>query len=263
MDPVTGWFVFAVGAIVGSFLNVCIHRMPRDLSIVLPRSFCPHCKAMIPWYENIPLVSYLLLRGRCFRCRRPIAFRYFFVELTTALIGWFLWERYGLSAEFVASAIFFAMILVATMTDFETGLIPDQITIPGMLLGLAVSVTGHGHFHQEFWYQKLLASGAGLLAGGGILLLTGWLGKLVFRKDSMGGGDVKLLAMIGAFVGVTNVGLIFLLAPFPALPFALWQRFVKKEETIPFGPFLALAGAFLFVEGDAVLHFLARTYGVY
>ena len=262
MDPVTGWFVFAVGAIVGSFLNVCIYRMPRDLSIVLPRSFCPHCKAMIPLYENIPLVSYLLLQGKCFRCRKPIAFRYFLVELTSALIAWFLWRRYGLSAEFTASAVFFAMILVATLTDFETGLIPDQITITGMILGLALSVTGHGHFLQALWYQKLLASGVGLLAGGGILLLTGWLGKLVFRKDSMGGGDVKLLAMVGTFVGVTKVGLIFFLAPFPALPFALWQRFVKKEETIPFGPFLALAGAFIFIEGDTVLNFLSKTYGV-
>ena len=262
MDPITPWFVFFLGAIVGSFLNVCIHRMPRDLSIVLPRSFCPQCKAPIPWYHNIPLASYLLLRGKCFRCRRPIAFRYFLVELTTAVIAWLLWQRYGMSAEFVVSAIFFAMIIVATMTDFETGLIPDEITIPGMLLGLGLSVTGHGHFEQTLWYQKLIASGVGLLAGGGILLLTGWLGKLVFRKDSMGGGDVKLLAMVGAFIGATKVGLVFLLAPFPALPFALWQRFIKKEETIPFGPFLALAGAFMFVEGDAVLHFLVKTYGV-
>jgi leader peptidase (prepilin peptidase) / N-methyltransferase len=263
MDPVTmAWFVFAAGAIIGSFLNVCIYRMPRDLSIVLPRSFCPHCKIMIPWYENIPLVSYLLLRGKCFRCRRPISIRYFLVELTTAVGAWLLWQRYGLSAEFAVSAIFLAMILVATMTDFETGLIPDEITITGMILGLALSVTGHGHFGQTLWYQKFLASLAGLLAGGGILILTGWLGKLVFRKDSMGGGDVKLLAMIGAFVGVTKVGLIFLLAPFPALPFAFWQRFVKKEETIPFGPFLALAAALVFMEGDAVLNFVSKLYGV-
>ncbi|MDD5227133.1 MAG: prepilin peptidase [Candidatus Omnitrophica bacterium] len=263
MDPVTGWLVFAVGAIVGSFLNVCIYRMPRDLSIVLPRSFCPHCKAKISWYHNIPLASYLLLRGKCFRCRKSIAFRYFLVELTSAMIAWFLWKRYGLSVEFVVSVVFFAMIMVVTVTDFETGLIPDQMTITGMILGLAFSVTGHGHFAQTFWYQNFFASVAGLVAGGGVLLLIGWFGKLVFRKDSMGGGDVKLLAMIGAFVGVTKVGLVFLLAPFPALPFALWQRFVKKEETIPFGPFLALTGALIFMEGDAVLKFLSRTYGVY
>lgn len=256
------WFVFAFGAIVGSFLNVCIHRMPRDLSIVMPRSFCPHCKVKIPWYENIPVASYLLLRGRCFRCRRAISIRYFMVELVTASLALLLWRQYGLSAEFVSSAIFFAMIIVATATDFETGLIPDAITLPGMAAGLALSVTGHGHFAQVLWYQKLLASLAGLLTGGGILLLTGWLGKLVFRKDSMGGGDVKLLAMIGSFIGVTKVGLVFLLAPLPALPFALWQRFVKKEETIPFGPFLALAGALVFAEGDAVMKLLTKLYGV-
>jgi leader peptidase (prepilin peptidase)/N-methyltransferase len=184
------------------------------------------------------------------------------VELITAGIALFLWQRYGLSVEFFTSAIFFAMIIVVTMTDFETGLIPDEITITGMIVGLGLSVADHGHFAQSFWYQKLLASGAGLLAGGGILLLIGWLGKLVFRKDSMGGGDVKLLAMIGAFVGLTKVGLIFFLAPFPALPFALWQRYVKKEETIPFGPFLALTGAFIFMEGDAVLNFLSRSYRI-
>ena len=262
MDSVMSWFVFIVGAIVGSFLNVCIHRMPRGVSIVFPRSFCPHCKAKIPWYENIPLVSYLLLQGKCFRCRRPINIRYFLVELVSAVLAWLLWQRYGLSAELVTSAIFFAMIIVATMTDFETGLIPDQITIPGMIAGLALSVTGHGHFFQALWYQKLFESVLGLLGGGGILFLTGWFGKLVFRKESMGGGDVKLLAMIGAFVGLTKVGLVFLLAPFPALPFAIWQRFVKKEETIPFGPFLALAGVLVFMQGDAVLNFLSKLYGV-
>ncbi len=262
MDTTTLGIVFAFGAIVGSFLNVCIYRMPRDLSIVLPRSFCPNCKAQIPWYENIPVVSYLLLRGRCFRCRKPITIRYFLVEVTTGAIAAFLWSRYGLSAAFIAGAIFFAAVIVATLTDFETGLIPDAITIPAMIAGLAISVTGHGHFEQALWYQKLLASALGLLAGGGVLLAIGWFGKLVFRKDSMGGGDVKLLAMIGAFIGVTKVGVVFLLAPFPALPFAIWQRFIKKEETIPFGPFLALTGALMFLEGDAVLNFISKLYGV-
>jgi leader peptidase (prepilin peptidase) / N-methyltransferase len=257
-----GWYVFTFGALIGSFLNVCIHRMPRDLSIVRPRSSCPHCKAMIPWHQNIPLVSYLLLRGKCARCGKPIAFRYFLVELITAVGAWLLWRHYGLTVSFTASAIFFAMLLVATMTDFETGLIPDEITYTGMIAGLVLSAIGHGHFTQELWYQRLLASLAGLLIGGGILILTGWLGKLIFRKDSMGGGDVKLLAMMGAFLGAGDAVLIFFLAPFPALPFAMWQRFVKKEEIMPFGPFLAMAGAILFLKGDAVLNFLLKTYGV-
>ncbi|HNX67980.1 MAG TPA: prepilin peptidase [Candidatus Omnitrophota bacterium] len=256
------WFIFALGAIVGSFLNVCIYRMPRDLSIVLPGSFCTNCKTPIPWYENIPLLSYLLLRGRCPRCKTSFSVRYFIVELTSALVWWFLWQKAGLSVQFAASVFFFSTLIVTIVADFETGLIPDAITVPGMVAGLAFSVIGFGNFPETFWAWRLLESGLGLLAGGGVLFLTGWIGKLAFRKDSMGGGDIKLLAMMGAFLGVTKVMLVFLLAPFPALPLALWQRFVNKQETIPFGPFLALAGALLFVRGDDVLNFLAKLYGV-
>lgn len=250
-----------LGAIVGSFLNVCIYRMPRNLSIVRPRSFCPQCKAMIPWYQNIPLVSFLLLRGRCSRCKRTISIRYFMTELASAFLWWFFWGRYGFSANFIVSVIFFSILIIVIITDFETGLIPDSISFSGMVAGLALSVWGHDQFPQAVWYQRLFLSLLGLLAGGGILYATGWLGKLVFRKDSMGGGDVKFLALMGAFLGPTKVLWVFLLAPFPALPFALWQRFIKKEETIPFGPFLALAGALLFIEGDVIIQYLFKLCG--
>lgn len=262
MEPLVPWFVFIFGAVIGSFLNVCIFRMPRDLSIVRPRSFCPECKKQIAWYENVPLIGYLVLHGKCSACKKPISPRYFFVELVNALLWLFLWSRYGLSLEFGIAAFLFSMLLVTIMTDFETGLIPDKITIPGMIAGLILSVVGYDHFPQGIWYQRLLASALGLVAGGALLLITGWLGELVFRKESMGGGDVKLLAMIGAFVGLQNVFFVFLLAPFPALPLALWQRFVNKEQTIPYGPFLALLGAFLFIESDTVLNLLAKIYGI-
>lgn len=258
----TSLFAFLFGAAIGSFLNVCIHRMPRGISIVKPRSYCPNCKAMVPWYWNIPLVSFLWLRGRCGRCKRTISFRYFLIELVTGILWCFLWRQYGFSVELLTNLVFFSALLVVIVTDFETGLIPDYITLPGMVAGLVFSIIGQSHFPQAAWYQRLLASSLGLLGGGAILLVIGWLGKLVFRKDSMGGGDVKLLAMIGSFIGLTNVGLVFLLAPFPALPLALWQRFVKKEETIPFGPFLALAGSLLFVYAGAIQSFFAQCYGV-
>ncbi len=261
-DLMASLFVFLFGAVVGSFLNVCIHRMPREISIVTPRSTCPNCKALIPWYWNIPLVSFLWLRGKCGRCKRPISVRYFLIEVVNGIFWWFLWRQYGFSVEFLTSLVFFSMLIVVIVTDFETGLIPDQITIPGMVAGLFFSLVGHEHFLQAVWYQRLLASALGLLGGGAILLVTGWFGKWVFRKDSMGGGDVKLLAMIGAFIGLKNVLLVFFLAPFPALPLALWQRFVKKEETIPFGPFLALAGALLFMYAGPIQNFIARLYGV-
>lgn len=264
MNPsyVISVFVFLLGTAIGSFLNVCIYRMPREISIVKPRSSCPHCKALIPWYWNIPLVSFLWLRGKCGRCKRPISVRYFCIELATGIFWLFLWGEYGFSVEFATRLIFFSLLFVAIVTDFETGLIPDQITIPGMIAGLILGAVGHGQFLQAAWHQRLLDSGLGLLAGGGILFLTGWLGTLVFRKDSMGGGDVKLLAMIGAFVGLKNVFLVFLLAPFPALPLALWQRFVKKEETIPYGPFLALAGVALFLYAGPIQNYIAEFYGV-
>lgn len=255
-------FVFGLGACIGSFLNVCIYRMPRDVSVVRPRSSCPHCKAPIPWYENIPILSFLWLRGRCGRCRRAISVRYLLIEVVSGIFWSFLWAQYGLSMMFVINLIFFSLLIVVIVTDFETGLIPDLITLPGIVLGLLFSLIGQDNFPQAVWYERLLSSLAGLLLGGGALLLTGWFGKLVFRKDSMGGGDVKLLAMIGTFIGPMNVALVFLLAPFPALPFALWQRFVKKQETIPFGPFLALAGALLFVHPVLVRKVIAQLYGV-
>lgn len=256
------WLIFIIGAVVGSFLNVCIYRMPQNLSIVLPGSFCPHCKKPIAWYHNIPLVSYLWLGGKCFQCKKLIPFRYFLIELTNAFLWWFLWRQFGGSLDFITAALFFSMLLVVVVTDFETGLIPDGITIPGMIAGLLFSVIGNAHFPQPLWYERLFSSFLGLLVGGGILLLTGWLGTLVFRKESMGGGDIKLLAMMGSFVGLMDVWFIFLLAPFSALPFALWQRLVKKEETIPFGPFLALGGALLFMHGEAILNVIANIYGV-
>jgi len=261
-DLTASLFVFWFGAIIGSFLNVCIYRMPRDISVVMPRSACPNCKAMIPWYWNIPLLSFLWLRGKCGRCKRAISIRYFLVELVSGFSWWFLWRQCGFSTELFSGIVFFSMLLVVIVTDFETGLIPDQITIPGMIAGLVFSVIGTEHFPQAMWYQRLGASALGLLGGGAVLFVIGWFGKLVFRKESMGGGDIKLLAMVGSFIGLTNVGLVFLLAPFPALPFALWQRFVKKEETIPFGPFLALVGALFFMHAGPIRNLIAKAYGV-
>lgn len=253
---------FVFGAIVGSFLNVCIHRMPRDLSIVWPGSFCPQCKAPIPWYYNVPLVSYLALRGKCFRCKRRIAPRYFFVELLNALSWLGLWMAYGLSFRFGISCVFVSLMLVVIMTDFETGLIPDLITFSGMLIGLCVSVVNTGAFPEGLWYHKLLASAAGLLGGGAILWITGWLGSVIFRKDAMGGGDVKLLAMVGAFLGIEKTALVFLFSPFLALPYALFYRFVKRSETIPYGPFLAVTAVVLFLQGGTVIELLSKLYGV-
>ncbi|HQB12581.1 MAG TPA: prepilin peptidase [Candidatus Omnitrophota bacterium] len=262
MEQMHAAFVFMFGAIVGSFLNVCIHRMPRELSIVWPGSYCPKCKIPIPWYENIPILSYLILGGKCFRCKRPISFRYFFVELLTAVSWLLIWRMYGLSPEFAIAVVFVSAMIVVTLTDLETGLIPDLITIPGMLFGLVVSVVSADAFPEGLWYHKLFASAIGLAGGGAVLMLTGWFGNLVFRKESMGGGDIKLLAMTGAFIGIEKTLLVFMFSPFIALPFAIFYRFVKRQETIPYGPFLALMSVVFFFKGTEILNFLSTLYGV-
>lgn len=255
--------VFVYGALVGSFLNVCIYRMPRDLSVAKPaRSFCPQCETPIPWYLNIPLVSYLWLRGKCASCKTKIPLRYLLVELTTALMYVGLWEMSsGSWILFGVRAIFMSMLLVLIFTDFETKLLPDFITIPGVALGLLFSLVPGILFPQELWYDRLLQSALGAVCGYGSLLVTGLIGNFLFKKDSMGGGDLKLMAMLGAFIGWKQVFFVFMLSPFVALPFALWYRLAKKDEQVPFGPFLAFWGGAFFLYGEFLSSWINKLYG--
>ncbi len=254
--------VFALGAVIGSFLNVCIHRMPKGESVVSPGSHCPHCGKAVRPADNVPLLSYLLLRGKCRDCGAGITPRYFFVELANAVIWLALWFFYGKTPFFYAGAALFSILLAATMTDLETGLIPDKLTFPGMVFGLAASLIWPVLQGETVWYWGLAKSFLGLLAGGGILLATGLLGNAIFKKDSMGGGDIKFLAMMGSFMGPQRAILIFFLAPFAAIVPALVSKWIKKEETIPFGPFLAAAGVCAYLWGDKITVFILKTYGV-
>jgi leader peptidase (prepilin peptidase)/N-methyltransferase len=256
-------FIFIFGAMIGSFLNVCIYRMPLDLSIMKPaRSFCPSCKQQIPWYLNIPLFSYLMLKGKCRFCSARIPLRYFWVELLTATAFLYLWFLSGGDPVlFGIRAIFVSMLIVIIATDFEHKFIPDLITFPGMIFGLVFSLVPGVLFHQDLWYHRLAQSALGLVGGYGILLVTALIGNWLFRKESMGGGDLKLMAMMGAFIGMQKVFYVFMLAPFIALPFAFWYKAVKKEEEFPFGPFLAFWGAAFFLYGDFFTDFLNRIYG--
>ena len=231
-------------------MNVCIARLPRGESVVRPASHCPHCKAPIAWHDNIPLASFLALGARCRHCREKISWRYFFVELVSGGLWLFFWNRFGFSWPFAAGVLLGSILLAVSMTDFETGFIPDALTLPGIAAGLVLSALDPAMHHEVFWYRGFMQSGVGLAAGGAILLATGWLGNLIFRKESMGGGDVKLLAMIGAFLGAKETVWVFFLSPVVALPFALYMKFFRKAETIPYGPFLALTGAGFFIYGD-------------
>lgn len=243
-------FVFMLGMIFGSFLNVCIHRFPREQSIVWPGSMCPACGKSIVWYDNIPVLSFLVLSGRCRSCNGKISSRYWMVEAVTGLTYLWIWFRFGATAQSLVAAILFSLLLVATVVDLEHQIIPDEVSLGGLFCGLFFSALIPSLHHEMVWWRSLIQSFLGLLVGGGVIYITGTLGNWAFKKDSMGGGDIKLLAMIGSFLGWQKVLLVFFFAPVLALPFGLFLKFVRKKEVIPFGPFLSLAGWLVFLFGE-------------
>ncbi|MBI4372896.1 MAG: prepilin peptidase [Candidatus Omnitrophica bacterium] len=251
-------FVFILGTIFGSFFNVCIHRLPREESIAWPPSKCPACKKPIAWLDNIPLLSVLLLKGRCRHCGARIAPRYFVVELITGLFYLWIWLYFGATVQGFISAVLFSLLLIATVVDLEHQIIPDEVSLGGLVMGLILSPVFPSIHGQSNWWGGLLSSAIGALVGGGVIYGTGVLGTFIFKKDAMGGGDVKLLAMLGAFLGWKKVILAYLLAPILALPLGLFLKFVRREDVIAYGPFLSLAGWICFLWGD---QFIAWYFG--
>lgn len=241
---------FAFGAVFGSFLNVCIHRFPREESIVHPGSHCPQCSAPIAWHDNIPVLSYLALKGKCRKCKARISRRYVMVEVLSGIIWMAAGSVYGITGLAFVSIFFFMILLGVSMTDVETGYIPDKFTLPSIAVGLIASTVVPEIHNQTEWLNGLFQGLLGVIVGGGILLGTGLLGNLIFKKESMGGGDIKLLAMMGAFLGASKIILVFLFAPVIAMPMALYVRYVRHQETIPYGPFLAITGAWMFLYGE-------------
>jgi len=248
--------IFLFGLAIGSFLNVCIYRMPRNESIVSPGSRCVSCKKPIPWYDNIPLLSYVLLRGRCRSCRAKISPRYFFVELISALCFLILFMHFRFNYIFWIYSLLASGLIVITFIDLEFQIIPDSITIAGIFAGLLLSIIFPGVQGAFTWKRAFLNSISGVLIGGGLIYLTGVLGQLAFKKESMGGGDVKLMAMLGAFLGWKMAVLIFFLAPFFGAPAGIYVKFIKKEDIIPYGPYISLAGFVAMVWGHRILSIL-------
>ncbi len=245
---------FVFGSIVGSFLNVCIHRMPLEESVVWPSSHCPHCKKRIPAYDNIPFISYLFLRGRCRFCQKRISLRYPFIELLTAVMFVIFFGRFGLTYDFFIYLIFGCGLIIATFVDLKHRIIPDEVSIGGFILGFILSSIKGVNLHPTFSFnfRPMLDSFLGIIIGGAVIYFTGVLFDLVYFKllkkppiqgetESMGGGDVKFLAMIGAFLGWQRVLLTFFLAPFFGAIVGIINLLVKKDHTIAYGPFLAIA----------------------
>jgi len=232
---------FIFGSIIGSFLNVCIYRLPLRISVIFPLSMCPSCKHPIPFYHNVPIVSFLLLRGRCGNCHTPISFQYPLVELITGLSALSLTLRFGLSLTSFVYFLFISALIVITFIDLKYQIIPDVISLPGIGVGFLSSLLIHR--------ISVLDSLLGILAGGGILLIVSTTYYLLTRREGMGFGDVKLLAMIGAFLGWKGalMGLITgaFVGTLIGVPIMIREK-KSAKYAIPFGPFLSI-GAILFI----------------
>ena len=249
--------VFVFGALVGSFLNVCILRLPKGESIVSPPSHCPSCNTPIPFYDNIPLISYLFLRGRCRSCSTRISFRYFVVELLMAVLAVALLLRVGLGFSYFVYFVFVASLIVITFIDLDERIVPDVISLPGIGLGLLLSIVN--------WLLPVdslsilpspMSSLIGVLLGGGTLLLVAWTYQLFPGREGMGGGDVKLLAMVGAFLGgpAIPVGLFFasLVGSLVGLVLMIRKQ-ADGKLALPFAPFLCMGAILYLFFGDTLI----------
>lgn len=253
--------VFIFGLIIGSFLNVCIYRLPKEKSVVSPPSHCPHCRKNILWYDNIPVLSYILLGGKCRFCKEKISPRYLVVEILTAVILTLLAAAFGITPKFFFYGIMSCGLIIATFVDFEINEIPDQVSIGGFMAALMYSAASPSVLGVSAPLQGLFASLIGALAGGGSIYLMGFFGALVFKREAMGGGDVKLMAMLGAFLGWKLVIMTFFIAPFFGAIVGVVLRIKDGREIIPYGPYLSLAALVSVFFGEQILR--AVLYGLY
>jgi leader peptidase (prepilin peptidase)/N-methyltransferase len=243
-------FAALVGAIIGSFLNVVIVRLPRKESLVVPRSRCRACGTELPWFDNIPVLSFLALRGRCRACGGAISWRYPIVEAVTALMFTLAAWRSTALADLLIAWLFLSALVAIAGIDLEHQIIPDRITLPAIALGFLTSFLGT----RSSWLDSLL----GILAGGGILFAV-----IVLSGGGMGGGDMKLGAMMGAFLGyeLTLLALFLAVILGGIVALALLSTGIRRrKDPIPFGPFLATAGVVAILWGEAVLTWYLRAF---
>jgi leader peptidase (prepilin peptidase)/N-methyltransferase len=254
VDPFVAVAVTVVGLCVGSFLNVCILRLPHEQSLISPPSTCPQCKQRIAWFDNIPVVSWLALRGKCRRCGAAISLQYPMIEVLVGALWIAAYLAWGLSVHTLAGALLGTILLGIGITDARHYIIPDEFTWGGLGIGLALSLVGG--------WQGFLQAVLGAAAGFGLLSVVGVAGRWMFSEEAMGGGDIKMMAMVGSFVGWKGVLLtIFagaLLGTLIFVPLSL-----RKKRHVPFGVFLAVGAAVTFVWGNAIIewyrHFLSGT----
>jgi len=240
--------IFILGLIVGSFSNVCIYRIPRNESIIYPASHCPKCRSNISLKDNIPLLSFILLKGRCRNCKRKISIQYPIVELLTGLIYLIIYLIYGLSIQSLIYIILSSALIIIAFIDLNQQIVPDVISLPGIVIGFIIS------FFVP--YISFINSALGVVVGGGIILVIGIAGSVIFKKEAMGGGDVKLAAMIGAFLGwryiIISLFLGFFLGALAGIILIL-SKIKSREDVVPFGPFIVLGSFITLLWGEKIL----------
>lgn len=234
---------FLMGTILGSFFNVIIYRLPRDISIIKPHSFCPNCKNKLDWYDMIPLLSYIFLKGKCRHCKSKISIRYPAIEFLTGITYTLLFLKFGLGIVTLKYIILFSLVIITGVIDLFEGVVPDQLTIPGMIIGLAFSL-----FRVNInFFQSIL----GLIFMGVIFLII-----ILISKGGMGQGDVTFGAMIGSFLGFYSSISVFVLSFIVGAIFGIYALiFLKKKgrDAIPFGPYLALSTYLVVFFGNKIL----------
>jgi len=276
-------FIFVFGSCVGSFLNVCVHRLPKSESLVFPGSFCPKCKTPVKWYDNVPILSFFLLRGRCRNCSEKISLRYPLVELITAAFFLVLYLKLGLTIELAKYIFLFSLLTVVSFVDIDYHAIPVHLCFIGIIVGLLFSLWPTlelfkaGVFDLEAlpFYRAL----KGLLFGFGFTYAFKFFGDIGIdfylklrkqesiegEKESLGLGDVDFMGMVGVFLGihssvsgfiVWDVVLVFFLAPFIALSYSIFALIFKKSHLIPYLPYLSLATVVVFFWGNKILSFI-------
>lgn len=267
-------FFFILGAVIGSFLNVLIHRLPLEESIVFPNSACPSCKTAIKPYDNIPILSWLILRGRCRNCRLPISYRYPLVEFLTALLFLLSYRHAGLTYLLPVELLFVSAIITLIFIDSEHMILPDVVNYPGMILAFVIRIslpliTGIAVFddlqhaplsnlQQPVIINSLLGAALGALVGGGSLWFIGWLWKKLRGVDAMGLGDIKMMLWVGAFLGWRLTVLTLFLGAFTGALAGILIVFAGRERNlqtqIPFGIFLGTGSIIALFFGNSIIN---------
>lgn len=252
---------FVIGAVIGSFMNVCIYRLPRNLSIISPSSRCPSCQSPVRPYDNIPIISYMILKGRCRDCGTPISFRYPLVESLNAIMYTLIIWRFGLGWHIPFMFAFISGLIVITFIDLDFQIIPDSITLTGIPIGLIAStITIPDPFSREH-PVGFINSLIGIVSGGGLFYLIAILGEKAFGQEAMGGGDIKLMAMVGSFLGWKSIILTTFAASLTGSVVGIMYMIIKgkgRGMKIPFGPFLALGAIVSLFFGQEILAIYLR-----